>query len=154
MMDSIDHESPTPSILVDMEAAGRPRVGCGAAIVQSGNLLLVHRRREPEAGHWGLPGGKVDPFEPVAVAVAREIREELGIFIEPTDLLCVVDHIDRPRGQHWVAPVYLIEHYDGTPSLLEPQALSAMRWFSLNDLPDPLTEATRQAASALRQRGY
>ncbi|OBJ39928.1 ADP-ribose pyrophosphatase [Mycolicibacterium mucogenicum] len=131
-----------------------PRVGCGAAIVQNGSLLLVLRRREPEAGSWGLPGGKVDPFEPVATAVAREIGEELGISIEPTDLLCVVDHIDRQGGQHWVAPVYLIERFAGTPSVLEPQALAAMRWFSLNDLPDPLTEATRQAVSALRQRGY
>lgn len=129
-----------------------PRVGCGAAIIQDGNLLLVRRRRNPEAGCWGLPGGKVDPFESVAAAVTREIREELGISIEPSLLLCVVDQIDRQAGQHWVAPVYLIERYDGTPSVLEPQALSAMRWFDLDNLPEPLTEATRQAASALRRR--
>ena len=59
--------------------AGLPRVGCGAAIVRNGRILLVRRKRMPEADHWGLPGGKVDPFETVPAAVVREVREELGI---------------------------------------------------------------------------
>ncbi len=41
-----------------------PRLGCGAAIIQDGEVLLIQRRCEPEAGHWGLPGGKVDWLEP------------------------------------------------------------------------------------------
>jgi ADP-ribose pyrophosphatase YjhB (NUDIX family) len=50
-----------------------PRVGCGAAVMRDGKLLLVQRLTEPEAGCWGLPGGKVDPFEPLDQAVRREI---------------------------------------------------------------------------------
>lgn len=80
-----------------------PRVGCGAAIMMDDRLLLVRRRRDPEAGCWGLPGGKVDPFEPVADAAAREINEELGIIIRPSELLCLVDQIDRTEGHHWIA---------------------------------------------------
>lgn len=56
-----------------------PLVGCGAAIVDGSRILLVKRRRQPEAGHWGLPGGKVDWLERVEHAVIREIREELGV---------------------------------------------------------------------------
>lgn len=97
-----------------------PRVGCSAAIVKDEKLLLVRRRREPEAGCWGLPGGKVDPFEPIGDATAREIREELGIVIRPTDLLCLVDQIDRAEGHHWIAPVFRIEHCEGTPPLWRP----------------------------------
>ena len=132
--------------------AGLPRVGCGAAILQDGRLLLARRRRPPEAGCWGLLGGKVDPFETVPAAVAREIAEEIGIQIQPQTLLCVVDQIDRTAGEHWVAPVYLIEAYAGEPRLMEPEALSELGWFRLDTLPEPLTEATRQAVSALRQR--
>lgn len=90
-----------------------PRVGCGAAILRDGRLLLVKRRRNPEAHHWGLPGGKVDPFETVPAAVAREIHEEIGLSITPQTLLCVVDQIDQAQGQHWVAPVYLVEDWRG-----------------------------------------
>jgi ADP-ribose pyrophosphatase YjhB (NUDIX family) len=129
-----------------------PRVGCGAAIVEDGKLLLVRRRREPEAGCWGLPGGKVDLFEPIATATAREIREELGIIIKPTDLLCVVDQIDRVEGQHWIAPVFRIEQYDGTPTIMEPDALSGLRWFELDGLPPTLTQATLQAVAAMQRK--
>ncbi|QAY75388.1 NUDIX domain-containing protein [Sphingosinicella sp. BN140058] len=127
-----------------------PRVGAGAAIVRDGALLLVLRKRPPEAGHWGLPGGKVDPFETVASAVAREIREELGITIEPVTLLCVIDHIDRERGDHWVAPVYLVERFGGAPAVQEPEALADMGWFPLDALPRPLTQAAEQAVRALQ----
>lgn len=37
----------------------KPEAGCGAAILDGqGRLLLIQRLREPEAGAWGLPGGK------------------------------------------------------------------------------------------------
>jgi ADP-ribose pyrophosphatase YjhB (NUDIX family) len=128
----------------------QPRVGCGAAIIRGAEILLVRRVREPEAGHWGLPGGKVDPFEPLRTAAAREIAEELGIEIAPETLLCVVDQIDLARGQHWVSPVYLVERFEGDPSILEPQALSDMGWFPIAQPPHPLTTATVQALAALR----
>ena len=130
-----------------------PRVGCGAAILQQGKVLLVRRRRAPEAGCWGLPGGKVDPFETITTAVAREIREELGITIQPKTLLCCVDQIDQAAGQHWVALVYRVEQYEGTPTIMEPDALSDMGWFALDMLPTPLTQATQQAVLALATPG-
>lgn len=126
-----------------------PRVGCGAAIVIDGRLLLTRRLRQPEAGCWGLPGGKVDPFEPVTRAVEREIAEELGVAIEAKDLLCVADQIDEDAGEHWVAPVYLVRRLAGEPRNLEPDKHSAIGWFALDQLPQPLTRATIAAAAAL-----
>ena len=117
--------------------------------MKDGKLLLVRRRRDPEAGCWGLPGGKVDPFEPIADATAREIREELGIVIRPTELLCVVDQIDRMKGHHWIAPVFQIKHYEGTPAIMEPDALLDLGWFEVDALPAPLTQATTQAVAAM-----
>ena len=54
-------------------------VVAGALI--SGSLLLVAQRaRPPElAGLWELPGGKVAAGESDATALARELREELGV---------------------------------------------------------------------------
>ena len=54
-------------------SASAPGVGCGAAILREGRLLLVKRRKAPEAGCWSLPGGKVDFLERVEDAVRREI---------------------------------------------------------------------------------
>lgn len=128
-----------------------PRVGCGAAIVVDGRILLLRRRTEPEAGHWGLAGGKVDLFEPVADAVKREVAEELGIGIEPVTLLCVVDHIDADAGIHWVAPIYRLDAYSGAPRLVEPDKHDGMDWFDLEAPPQPLTLAARTAIALIRQ---
>jgi ADP-ribose pyrophosphatase YjhB (NUDIX family) len=39
-------------------------------VIRDGRILLIQRRKQPEAGAWGLPGGKVDWMEPAAVAAA------------------------------------------------------------------------------------
>ena len=129
-----------------------PRLGCGAAILQDGKLLLIKRLRSPEADHWGLPGGKVDLLETVEHAVKREIDEELGIQLGEVELLCVVDLIDADRPEHWVAPVYVTAQFEGTPRLVEPEKHSDFGWFALHDLPAPLTESTRVATRHLLSR--
>ena len=131
----------------DMSTApAGPRLGVGAFILDDyDRLLLVQRRREPEAGHWGLPGGKVDFGETVEAAAAREIEEELGVAIRLDGLLCLVDQIDEAAGTHWVAPVYRAVIASGTPVNREPAALAEIGWFALDALPEPLTLATRVA---------
>lgn len=130
-----------------------PRAGCGAAIVVDGRILLLRRNKEPEAGCWGLPGGKIDLFEDAVTATAREVAEELGIAIRPVDLLCFVDQIDRDAHTHWVAPVYLLDRFSGTPRNVEPDKHDGPQWFALDALPDRLTTPTRFAIEALRRRG-
>ncbi|MFG6468595.1 NUDIX domain-containing protein [Roseateles sp. BYS87W] len=58
-------------VLVECDAAGR-----------EGRFLLTSRPADKVyAGYWEYPGGKVEPGETVAQALARELREELGIEI-------------------------------------------------------------------------
>ncbi len=129
-----------------------PRLGCGAAIFDDRNqLLLVCRRRQPEAGCWGLPGGKVDWLEGTEDAVRREVLEELDVQIRLTGLICVSELLDAEASLHWIAPVYGAQISSGEPRLMEPQALSAFDWFSLDSLPEPLTIATRQMLETIQR---
>jgi ADP-ribose pyrophosphatase YjhB (NUDIX family) len=57
----------------------RPEVAVGAVIVRDGRLLLIRRARGVGAGRWSLPGGRVEEGETLALALAREIREETGL---------------------------------------------------------------------------
>ena len=52
----------------------------------AGEMLLCELSYKQE---WDLPGGVVDPGEPPAVTVAREIEEELGIVVEVGGLVAV-----------------------------------------------------------------
>jgi 8-oxo-dGTP diphosphatase len=57
-------------------------VAVGVLVAADGQFLLTSR---PEgkvyAGYWEFPGGKVEAGESVEQALARELREELGIQI-------------------------------------------------------------------------
>lgn len=55
---------------------------------------LICRRRSPgrHAGLWELPGGKVEPGETVAMALRRELREELAVAAQVGPLLYVLWH--------------------------------------------------------------
>ena len=57
-------------------------VEVAAAVIErrDGSFLLARRPAgKPYAGWWEFPGGKVERGEPAAAALARELREELGI---------------------------------------------------------------------------
>lgn len=128
-----------------MNGAKRPEAACGAVIVNDrGEVLLIQRLKPPEAGHWGLPGGKVNFGEPVKAAVAREILEELGIVIEVGALACLTETIDGDDGRHWVAPVYFTRIVGGKPTIREPEKHGGWGWFAKETMPERLTTPTRQ----------
>ena len=136
----------------DVRRSAVPRVGCGAVILRGSTILLLRRVNAPEAGAWGIPGGKVDPFETVPDAVRREVEEETGLRLGQLELLCVVDQIDRREREHWVAPAYLSVTFTGEARIREPAKHSGLEWFGLDALPQPLTTPTVVALAALRAR--
>ncbi|TMQ10733.1 MAG: NUDIX domain-containing protein [Deltaproteobacteria bacterium] len=69
-----------------------PIVGVGAIVFDDrGRVLLVERGRPPGQGLWSIPGGKLEPRETLAQAVAREVREETGLIVEVGTLACVLE---------------------------------------------------------------
>ncbi|MFO1492716.1 MAG: A/G-specific adenine glycosylase [Kiritimatiellia bacterium] len=65
-----------------------------AATKRSDGRILIARRLEKGllGGMWEFPGGKIHAGETPRECVVRELREELGITVEPGDLLTRVKH--------------------------------------------------------------
>ena len=123
-------------------------VGCGALIVNDKNETLLIKRTSKsrnEAGFWSKPGGLVDFGETVEDAIKREIKEELGIEIELADYLGYTDHIISAEKQHWVAINYSAKIVNGEPRIMEPEKIDEIRWFKFNDLPEKMTQTTRES---------
>ena len=55
-----------------------------AAVIEANERFLVTQRQAGVhlAGMWEFPGGKIDPDEPHAAALRRELREELDVEAE------------------------------------------------------------------------
>lgn len=64
-------------------------VACAIPTDTSGRVYLLRRGFEPRRGHWSMPGGFVDLGESVEDAARREVKEELALEIELTNLVGV-----------------------------------------------------------------
>ena len=127
-----------------------PGVGCGLVIQRAdGRVLLCKRLKAPEAGFWNIVGGKVDLMEPSAEAARREAEEESGLKIGAVDFLCVAEEVIPADGQHWVSLIYVTRDFTGEATLTEPDKLSEIGWFDLNDLPQPLSAFSAKAFAAM-----
>jgi ADP-ribose pyrophosphatase YjhB (NUDIX family) len=106
-----------------------PLVGVGAVIVDEGRVLLVQRGREPLKGHWSLPGGMVELGESLQAGVIREVEEETGLFVEPVELIELLDRIHRDGERvryHYVIADYLCRVVGG--DLRAASDADAVRW--------------------------
>ena len=67
-------------------------VGVGAIVFdEAGRVLLIERGKPPALGQWSVPGGRLEPRETLAQAVAREVHEETGLIVEVGTLACVLE---------------------------------------------------------------
>jgi len=97
-----------------------PRGAASAAIFRGGEVLLIERGKGgPFQGLWSLPGGRIEPGEPVRAAALREVGEETGVVAELVGVLDVHDVIRRhPTGDlasHYLLAVFYGRWVSGEP---------------------------------------
>jgi len=118
-----------------MSAADRnpkPVVRVVAALMENENGQVLITQRRPQAFmplKWEFPGGKVEPGETDTQALARELKEELGIEVEV--------------GEHFMGLVHAypnfsidfhVYHCRRLSGDLANLAVHDFRWVDLSDL--------------------
>jgi len=108
-----------------MNEKNRPVVEVAAGILLDAKdryLLGQRPTGKPYAGYWEVPGGKIEAGETVFEALRRELQEELGIDIQSSEELTVLEH-DYPHA-YVRLHVSVIREWSGSPSGCEGQELS------------------------------
>lgn len=110
-----------------------PKLAVAALIVRDGQILLGKRgpgTRSP--GRWSFPAGFVERGEQVETALAREVREETDLEIEPGKLVGLFS----AAGETVVLAVYKADVQDSSAVPMAADDLVDLGWFSLDALPD------------------
>lgn len=79
-------------------AQALPQAAVSGAIFRAGQVLLVERAKPPLSGLWSLPGGHIEPGEPAAEALRRELMEETGLTARLGGVVDAVDVIRRDEA--------------------------------------------------------
>lgn len=130
-------------------AAPKPAMHVMAAVMRdaSGRVLLAQRPPGKHlAGMWEFPGGKLEPGETPAAALARELKEELGIaLLRAEPLIRVPCHAP---GRELLLDAWQTDRWNGEPQSLEGQAL---QWLPPGQVdPSILAPADRAILQAVR----
>ena len=99
-------------------------------LVLDGDRCLLARKREWAPGRYALVAGFVDNGESLEGAVAREVKEEVGVDVKD---------IRYVGSQNWPFPSQLmvgfVATYAGGDVRVDPEELEDARWFPCSNLP-------------------
>lgn len=116
-------------------------------------VLVAHRPAERhQGGLLEFPGGKVDAGETARQGLCRELREEVGVSVDP-DAPEFLMRVEHDYGDRQVRlDVFTITRFSGTPAGREGQTLG---WRDLESLgADEFPAANRVILQALQQPDF
>ena len=126
-----------------------------------GRMLTVRKRGTELFMH---PGGKPEPGESAADAAVREVAEELGVRVRPTELAFLGTFVaDAANEDDTLVKAHLFEYRAGNPAenaaelISHPAAeIEELRWLDFSagaELPRDLAPLVTEAVLPLYGRG-
>ena len=123
--------APYPVVLVTVDAVVRA----------GGHVLLIRRGRSPGKGLWAVPGGFLEPSEPVLDAALRELVEETGLPWSRRQALAslrgshVFDHPERSQRGRVITHAYYFDLGNAAPPPVQgADDAAAAEWVPLERL--------------------
>ena len=108
-----------------------------AKAVGEAAVLLTRRavRLQAHAGQWALPGGGVEPGESALDAARRELREELGLDLDSSALIGMLD--DYPTRSGYVITPFVFWGGDNPTVVPDPGEVRSVHRVTLRELCRP-----------------
>ena len=129
-------------------------IGVSAYVEDAAGRVLLGRRAD--TGEWALVYGINEPGEEPADTVIREVAEETGVDVVPTDLVRVAAqhhetvYANGDRTQY-LDLMFVCRPAEGRcaePRVADDESLE-VGWFAPDELPEPLAASTTERLGAL-----
>jgi len=117
-------------------------------------LLLLRDGTGYKDGAWGPPAGKVEPGETYREAGVRELREETGLDVNPSELRFVhlLDRSPEPGERwHWTGAFFEVNGAEGHAVNREPTKCRTIGWHRFDALPSPMVDYVGHVLAALTE---
>jgi colanic acid biosynthesis protein WcaH len=106
-------------------------------ILNEGKVLLLKRQHAPAQGQWWFPGGRILKGETIFDAAKRKGVEELGLMLEPQEVISVEESIFDLNNDrvdiHTINIVIRMEGASSRFSITLDDTHSEFKWFQQID---------------------
>jgi len=111
-----------------------PKLVTVVVVEYQGKILLGKRNMNPARGMWSFFGGYVDRGEKLEEAAIREVKEETNLNVRLDGLLGLYSENGNPHVL--VAYRASIIHNDISPLAAQPEEMSELALFSMEEIPE------------------
>ncbi|KTC65655.1 Mutator protein MutT (plasmid) [Legionella adelaidensis] len=122
------------------------------AVITDIQKRFLIAQRPPHVSHpglWEFPGGKLEEDESPAIALLREVREEVGLEVVDYQFLGEVNYDYSDKKVHLL--VFHVKAFQGEPLCLENQP--QMNWVPFSHLKDfEFPAANKQIIELIRNK--
>lgn len=110
--------------------------------VQDGQVLMMHRRKQPNLGQWTAPGGKVEIDESPAECAVRELLEETGLAATARpELRVIVTETSPLPDWQWLMFIYRVDEFSGELAACDEGDLAWIEIEQVSSLDIPQADA-------------
>ena len=106
------------------------RVVTSVIVLRDEKYVFVKTRKD---GKYGLPSGKVDPFEDFRVAAPREVKEETGLVVVLQNLIGLFYNRSE-RDNPILNVVYSSKLIEGTQRIIRPNEIEEIVNLSFGEI--------------------
>lgn len=109
-------------------------------ILKRNNAIILGRRQNSGYydGWYSLPAGHVEATELPVSALVREVKEEIGIDLNPEDIRLTHTMYRTAHDETGDRSDYFftVEKWNEEPKIMEPDKCDDLNWFPINQLPE------------------
>ncbi|HTJ68167.1 MAG TPA: NUDIX domain-containing protein [Actinospica sp.] len=132
----------------------RHAVGVHTVLIDDQGRILLGQRADSlplAGGKWSTTCGNLE-LESAPDGAVREVREEIGVEIDPLNLrFAHLTHFVNDQGfGPAMALFFTARTWIGTPRICEPDKCQRIGWFSFDDLPQPIVPYVENALTVIR----